>query len=201
MPKPKKTKKAKPYKSSYLPAYLMIVVAVLVISVLVIGLFYVWYFSAVVGPIKQLAVNQQNLAEEIKDLNPDTTIESTDIKETTVRSLAPKIISDVYFSEKENLLLLISPGAYCESGTLYEYNIKQDSLVEVDLDTKGRGCLSSMRDFGDREGDVLEIKGYGGDAGMVVDSFFEYDISKNEVELTKEHISSESDPEGQWINY
>jgi len=202
---PKKTK-AKKSESLVIP-WITLVISSITLIFVIVSIGYMWYYSSVLGPMLKIAQHQLALQDEVEKMRPVATedavvvTEEVDSPETITKALVPKIISDIYFSERENLLLVISPGEYCGSGTLYKYDIKEDSLEEVVLDKKGRGCVSSMRDFGKREGSVLEITGFGGDAGCGVSAFYEYNIFDNQVELKKELISCEGDIEDQLINY
>ncbi|MBI5413901.1 hypothetical protein HZA38_00085 [Candidatus Peregrinibacteria bacterium] len=110
-------------------------------------------------------------------------------------------ISDACYSQNGGMLLSLVHGEYCESGSIYKYTIKSSSLEKATLNEKGRGCLAGMKNFGKREGNIIKMEGFGGDAGCSSKMFYDYDFLGNKVMLVKEYNICEGDKEGVWRNY
>lgn len=110
-------------------------------------------------------------------------------------------ISQLCYSKNGQLVIAMLPGSYCVPNAIYRYNTQASILEKATLLDKARGCLASAEKFGQQTGNVFEIKGEGGDAGCRSEMYFDYDFSKNVLELKKEFNICEWEKEGRWHNY
>jgi hypothetical protein len=97
----------------------------------------------------------------------------------------PKLpIVDMCLSLDQKFAIGIYGVDYCDSGFVFRYNIDED-LIEVAkyLDDYRIGCKASLSEFGKREGNIIPVKSFFGDAGFISHGTWEYDFTKNTLKL------------------
>ncbi len=91
------------------------------------------------------------------------------------------------FSEAGQVLAFLIPKTECQGSEVYRFNLSNSSLKKADLDDKGRGCLATVEEFGKRTGPVIQLQGTEVKDGCRTDQYFDYDYTKNTVELQSEY--------------
>lgn len=123
---PKQTeKKQKQFKPSMIPIAVMIIMVILTGSFLVVGVFYVWYYSSVAAPIQQLAANQQALSEQIQKLDSVTAEKVVEKEAVDEVVLEDEAEGCTYTNEDYNFSISF-PETWCDIKVLKEQTTFED---------------------------------------------------------------------------
>lgn len=95
-------------------------------------------------------------------------------------------ISEACLSLNETILIAITEGGYCESGIIFQYNISKNIITKATFNDHERGCVSWPNGFGKRNGYIIPLLGFGGDAGCSSTMYYDYNYINNTIELKKE---------------
>jgi mannitol-specific phosphotransferase system IIBC component len=117
-------------------------------------------------------------------------------------NLVPKNVTSACYSDGGNMLIFIAQaGKYCEGPKVYRYNLETTNIAAAEVLNKGVSCLGSLKEFGKREGNIINAIAPGGDGGCRREEHYNYDFIKNTVELIKSRSLCDGDKDWKWTNY
>ncbi|MBD3244818.1 MAG: hypothetical protein GF335_02380 [Candidatus Moranbacteria bacterium] len=110
-------------------------------------------------------------------------------------NIAINDISEICLSLNNTILIAITSGEYCEPGIIFQYNIPKDIITKATFNDHGRGCVSWPNEFGERDGDIISLQGFGVDAGCTSTMYYNYNYIENTIYLKKECNQCQQAPE------
>lgn len=116
-------------------------------------------------------------------------------------SISISDIREACFSFDKTTLIAITEGGYCEAGLLFQYKVSRNVLDKAVFDDHERGCVSWPDEFGKRNGKIISLQGFGGDAGCSGTMYYEYNYIDNKIELKKECGECEGEKQIACTNY
>lgn len=112
-----------------------------------------------------------------------------------------KVIEEMCFAKNGRVAVLISSGSYCDSGYIYRYFTETGTLEQAKMKLEGE-CNSTFSEFLKRKGNIIPVKAGTGDAGCMMEDYFDYDFIKNTLTKKKTFSDCTDDgEEGRWEYY
>jgi hypothetical protein len=105
--------------------------------------------------------------------------------------------ADWLYLEDANSLIVLIEGKYCGHGfELIRFSIEEKTAEKAELGkaAAARGCLSTPTEIGSQVGQPWVMRGRGGDASCESVMEFEYNLTKNIFELTRECSMCDGEP-------
>lgn len=112
-----------------------------------------------------------------------------------------KVIEEMCFAKNGEVAVFISSGSYCDSGYIYRYFTEQNILEQAKMNLD-EGCNGTFSEFLKRKGNIIPVKAGTGDAGCMMEDYFDYDFIKNALTRKKTFSDCTDDgEEGRWEYY
>ena len=108
--------------------------------------------------------------------------------------------ADACYSENGKMVIFLLDGEYFSKGRLFKYYTDTDEIFEA-KQTNPNQRPDTWMEFGKRNGSLIPLHGYLGDAGYMSEYYYNYDFIKNTVTYVKyrSNDSAGSSEYGNWI--
>jgi hypothetical protein len=150
--------------------------------------------------IKETEFDNCKQNDEYKDYSWYKKLENQ-IRIYNITSPNEQKISNICLSSNNLTLLALTEGSYCTAGNIFQYDIAMDTLIKAVFNDKNRGCVSWPEEFGEREGPIIHLEGFGGDAGCGGTMYYDYNYITNVIELKKECSKCEGETKERCNDY
>ncbi len=106
--------------------------------------------------------------------------------------------ADACYSENGQMVIFLLNGEYRSKGQLFKYYINTGELFEADLINE-QVSASTWMEFGKRNGSIIPLYGYFGDAGYQSEYLYDYDFKNNTVTYIKSRAGTIDGGYGDWV--
>lgn len=115
------------------------------------------------------------------------------IKKLSDNNTAANDIAEACLLVDKKIFIALTKGGYCDVGSLFQYDVSKNVLAKAEFNDRERGCVSWPKKFGDKNDDIISLKGFGGDAGCSNIMYYDYSFIGNKIELKRECDQCEGD--------
>lgn len=115
--------------------------------------------------------------------------------------IASSEIAEICFSDSEQIAIILAGAKYCGAGHLFNYDIRNDELNEAERLNHFLDCPTAPTSFGDRTGQIIEMKGVSGDGGCGSYRTFQYNYISNKYRMTHAKSICDGDDDYTEIDY
>lgn len=109
-------------------------------------------------------------------------------------------IRELCFLKNKDFVIAIAGGEYCNMGNIFRYDILKNELKRAKFKSNRENCDVTFSNFEKVDGDIIQLIGKFGDAGMSRTDFFDYNFVNNTIYRKKSCSKSVQNPEEKCIN-